>query len=393
MKPQDFIRMLAPAAQACAASSGVPAGFTIAQAALESAWGESGLAKQGRNLFGIKADAAWQGDVLVLPTKEFLKGSWTTVYARWRKYANWQECLEDHAAFLRRNRRYAPAFDHSEDSEAFARAVAAAGYATDPNYADKLVATIRARGLAALDRPAVPGADAAPTLQEVPMADETDAPAGADSSSSGPGLMGILGTVAGFLNPALGVAMQVAPQLVRLFGTPGSAQTERNAKALEAIGPVVGDTMKQITGQPTYEGAAQKLQTDPAAAAAFREAVAQQFDQWLGGVVKVAGLEETSRGSARQFATDYAKGPRNVPLEIVTYCAIGIFGLAVFAVIGAWVAAALSKVDAQVVLSFNNAASMALQAALTGGGVAFGFWLGSSFGSMMKNPSQRPPAE
>ena len=61
MKPQEFIALVGPAAQASAANTGVPASFTVAQAALESGWGTSSLAKDGKNLFGVKADPAWRG--------------------------------------------------------------------------------------------------------------------------------------------------------------------------------------------------------------------------------------------------------------------------------------------------------------------------------------------
>lgn len=150
MKPAAFIALVAPAAQVSAAASGVPASFTVAQAALESGWGESQLAREARNLFGIKADKGWQGEVWTRNTREYLRGAWVMVPARWRKYADWQGSMDDHAAFLRGNRRYKLCFAH-QDGEAFARAVAAAGYATDPDYADKLVAVMRRHRLSRLD--------------------------------------------------------------------------------------------------------------------------------------------------------------------------------------------------------------------------------------------------
>lgn len=150
MKPGDFIDMIAPAAMESAKTTRIPASFVVAEAALESGWGESLLAKQGKNLFGVKADPAWQGDVLEMRTREFLKGRWVVVPARWRKYPDWVSCLNDHADFLRQNKRYAQCFQ-SADGEGFARAVAAAGYATDPQYADKIVGTMRAHSLAELD--------------------------------------------------------------------------------------------------------------------------------------------------------------------------------------------------------------------------------------------------
>ena len=150
MEAQAFIALIGPAAQASARKTGVPASFTVAQAALESGWGESLLVRQGKNLFGVKADPAWGGEVLTFNTREFLRGVWVTVPAYWRKYADWQACIDDHAAFLRENRRYAPCFTCTTGA-AFARAVAQAGYATDPEYGDKIVSIIERHRLDRLD--------------------------------------------------------------------------------------------------------------------------------------------------------------------------------------------------------------------------------------------------
>ena len=150
MTPTDFIALIGPAAQASAKASGVPASVTVAQAALESAWGESKLARFGHNLFGVKADKAWTGEILTMQTREFQAGKWVVVPALWRKYADWLACIDDHAAFLRRNKRYTVAFA-ATSAESFARALQTAGYATDPDYGNKLVAVMRSHKLAALD--------------------------------------------------------------------------------------------------------------------------------------------------------------------------------------------------------------------------------------------------
>ena len=150
MKPDDFIAAIAPAAKASAEKTRIPASFTIAEAALESGWGASQLACQGFNLFGVKADRAWRGETLTMRTREFVRGQWVVIPALWRKYPDWLGCLEDHAAFLIRNRRYKACFDCT-DGKGFARAVAAAGYATDPDYAKKICALIDTHQLAAFD--------------------------------------------------------------------------------------------------------------------------------------------------------------------------------------------------------------------------------------------------
>lgn len=148
--PDEFIKLIAPAAVESMHSSKVFASFTIAQSALESNWGRSLLAVKGKNLFGVKANAAWKGEVLEMQTREFVNDQWVSVIAKWRLYKTWLESLDDHARFFHENPRYAGCFAAS-DGEGFARAVAKAGYATDPDYAQKLIATMRARNLARFD--------------------------------------------------------------------------------------------------------------------------------------------------------------------------------------------------------------------------------------------------
>jgi len=148
--PSEFIMRLTPGAVASAKATGVPASISIAQAALESAWGESGLAKMGNNLFGIKADSLWRGPTLTMNTKEFIKGQWVVVPALWRKYPSWQASIDDHPAFLKRNPRYKACFTCTS-APAFAKALAQAGYATDPEYANKLIVLMDKHQLQALD--------------------------------------------------------------------------------------------------------------------------------------------------------------------------------------------------------------------------------------------------
>ncbi len=151
MIPAEFILHLTIPALGSQRNSGVPASITIAQAALESAWGESGLARAGNNLFGIKADSRWRGETMTLTTREFIKGQWVVVPAKWRKYGSWRASIDDHAAFLKANPRYQPCFV-CQTTEAFARALLKAGYATDPFYADKLLGLINQHKLLDLDQ-------------------------------------------------------------------------------------------------------------------------------------------------------------------------------------------------------------------------------------------------
>jgi flagellar protein FlgJ len=151
MQPNDFIAAVAPCAQQCMAQSKVPASVTLAQAILESGWGSSGLAVNGMNLFGIKAIGGWTGPTVSMPTREVINGQSVMVQAAFRKYMSWLGSIEDHAAFLTGNPRYKAAFA-TTNGEDFAHAIAAAGYATDPNYANSLITLMRQHNLAQYDK-------------------------------------------------------------------------------------------------------------------------------------------------------------------------------------------------------------------------------------------------
>lgn len=147
MKPDEFIAAILPAAKKSELISLIPAAFTVAEAALESGWGTSGLSVSAKNLFGVKADSSWHGDIVTLPTREFINKQWLSVDAKWRKYATWQACIDDHAMFLVVNKRYQSAFTVRNDVVAFTRAIANAGYATDPKYAEKILSVIKCHNL------------------------------------------------------------------------------------------------------------------------------------------------------------------------------------------------------------------------------------------------------
>ncbi|MGX7104131.1 glucosaminidase domain-containing protein [Globicatella sanguinis] len=121
----------------------IPASLTGAQAALESGWGTSSLARAPHNnQFGIKASADWTGRVVKMPTKEYLNGSWTTVNADFRAYDDINDSVADHAKFFTstewRKSNYKAVIGETDYKKA-CYAVKAAGYATDPDYASKLI--------------------------------------------------------------------------------------------------------------------------------------------------------------------------------------------------------------------------------------------------------------
>lgn len=146
MKPDEFIAAMMPAAQASEKLTGIPAAFTVAQGALESSWGGSKLAQDAMNLFSIKAGRAWAGPVVLMDSAEVINGKRVMMPARWRKYASWQACMDDRAKFFADNPRYSHCFAE-KTAEGWAHAVQAAGYATDPVYADKIIGVMRAHKL------------------------------------------------------------------------------------------------------------------------------------------------------------------------------------------------------------------------------------------------------
>lgn len=148
MPPSAFIGMLAQAAQDCQRKTGIPASITLAQAALESSWGSRAL---GNNLFGIKADKSWTGRTVSFQTTEHLGGKDVSLADKFRAYDSWLASMVDHAQFLLKNPRYAKCFKETTGA-GWARALQAAGYATDPVYADKLIAIMRGRNLAFYDQ-------------------------------------------------------------------------------------------------------------------------------------------------------------------------------------------------------------------------------------------------
>ena len=132
----------------------------IAQAILESGWGTSRLATIANALFGIKADHRWSGRVVNVDTWEVCNGRDITINAPFRAYDSWEDSIRDHQSFLLTSAlggvlRYKAAFD-THDYVVTARALQAGGYATDPDYADKLINIIRREGLTEFDVSWVP---------------------------------------------------------------------------------------------------------------------------------------------------------------------------------------------------------------------------------------------
>jgi stage II sporulation protein P len=143
LNDEQFINTVAPAAQATYKKDKVFPSVTIAQAMQESAEGTSELTTEGNNLFGIKA-FDWPGRTINMPTRENYNGINHIIMGKFRAYNNWEQSIEDHGDFLVDNSIYAKHGVFSATNYADqAKALKAAGYATDPNYAYELINLIK----------------------------------------------------------------------------------------------------------------------------------------------------------------------------------------------------------------------------------------------------------
>ncbi len=143
---RGFVARLWPHALEAGRATGIAPHFILGQAALESGWGRGEIrlpdGSSSHNLFGIKAGRGWQGSVADVATTEYMNGAPVKMVERFRAYSSYADAFKDYANLLASNPRYAQVLNERADPSAFARGLQQAGYATDPNYADKLTRVI-----------------------------------------------------------------------------------------------------------------------------------------------------------------------------------------------------------------------------------------------------------
>jgi len=155
---QEFINDFAHSIRSASKGTGLFPSLFMAQAILESSSSKgvpagSSLAKEGNNLFGIKADKSWKGEVITKRTREVDKnGKEYFIITNFRKYNNPDSSIKDRVSFLLQNKRYfnAGVFNSKTPYEQ-ANALQRAGYATDPLYAKLLANIINKYDLTTLD--------------------------------------------------------------------------------------------------------------------------------------------------------------------------------------------------------------------------------------------------
>jgi len=141
--PEGFVAHIWQHAQQAAHELGVNVRALIAQAALETGWGQRGIKGEGgkdaHNLFGIKA-SGWKGARAKTLTHEYQHGVRQSEHADFRAYASVAESFADYVKLLKDNPRYQKALESGDNVHGFASALQQAGYATDPAYAEKISA-------------------------------------------------------------------------------------------------------------------------------------------------------------------------------------------------------------------------------------------------------------
>jgi peptidoglycan hydrolase FlgJ len=145
--PQEFVEHLLPIAERVAPELGVDPTVLLAQSALETGWGQKMIRSQdGRpshNLFGIKAGTSWAGDSVNVSTLEFRDGLMVREQASFRAYDSFEDSFRDYVQLIRSQSRYASAVQHAANPDAYGYHLQRAGYATDPEYAEKVSRVMR----------------------------------------------------------------------------------------------------------------------------------------------------------------------------------------------------------------------------------------------------------
>ncbi len=141
-----FQNKLSGYAKEVSQATGIPAQFMMGQAALETGWGKHVIVaangESSHNLFGIKAGSNWTGRVVNAVTTEYCNGVATQKVEKFRCYDNYGEAFNDYAKLLQGNDRYKNILANAKDAYGFAQGLQKAGYATDPEYANKVLRVI-----------------------------------------------------------------------------------------------------------------------------------------------------------------------------------------------------------------------------------------------------------
>ncbi|WP_196137293.1 flagellar assembly peptidoglycan hydrolase FlgJ [Aliikangiella sp. G2MR2-5] len=152
---KDFVKNLMPYAKRAAKRLNLDPRLLLAQAALETGWGKHVVhdenGRPGFNLFGIKADSRWKGGSIRVDTLEVENAEFKKVNAAFRRYGNFEQSFQDYANFIKSNGRYQRALENTQDPAEYIQSLQDSGYATDPDYAKKIINIFNNQTIQSLD--------------------------------------------------------------------------------------------------------------------------------------------------------------------------------------------------------------------------------------------------
>lgn len=144
--PENFVESVLPLVEKAADKLGVNPLVLVAQSALETGWGKfvikDSTGEESNNLFNIKANSAWQGESVSAQTLEHRNGQFKKENAQFRQYESLRDSVGDYADFILNNPRYQSIVEGVKTAEQYIRGISQAGYATDPDYADKVLSVL-----------------------------------------------------------------------------------------------------------------------------------------------------------------------------------------------------------------------------------------------------------
>jgi flagellar protein FlgJ len=151
--PAEFVNRMLPSIQRAATALGVDPAGMLAQAALETGWGQrmprAADGSSSHNLFGIKAGDEWTGARATADTMEVVNGVATPRRTAFRAYASIEESVNDFASLLKNSPRYREVIAAGGSAEGYIANMGKSGYATDPDYGNKLNQILRSDPLRA----------------------------------------------------------------------------------------------------------------------------------------------------------------------------------------------------------------------------------------------------
>lgn len=255
----DFILKIKDGAIATMQKYNILASLTIAQAILETGWGKSSI---GNNIFGIKASPSWTGKTQTCKTSECVNGQYVSVDAVFRDYDSVADSIEDHALLFINNSRYHNILGCTDYKQA-CQYVQSDGYATDPDYANKLISIIESNGLTQFDNASSNAAPTpAPTYSKCTVVTALPGYLTADDATNGNNSKGIVQPGEYYVFNTSGNAVNVTTQP----GTPGSwIDTTKNVAPAPAApapaAPPTPDEEYTVQSGDTLSGIAAKYGT------------------------------------------------------------------------------------------------------------------------------------